>query len=252
MASNPLLEITNVSKRYRRGKTQFTAVNGVSLKIQPKEIVGLIGESGCGKSTLAKMIAMLEKPCKGTICFNQHNLFEINANQRFEIRRQIQIIFQNPLTALDPRMTLQQILCEPLDIHSLFTGFTRYKRVNELIDMVGLERNHLNRYPSQFSGGQLQRICIARALAVEPTLLICDEPLSALDLSIQAQIINLLRKCQNEMGIAMLFISHDLAAVDMLADRVAVMYQGEIVEQGLCRDVLQEPQHPYTQSLLKN
>ncbi len=246
----PLLKIENVTKKYRRGKAAFTAVNNVSLQIQTKEILGLVGESGSGKSTLAKMLVLLEEPSEGEIFFNNQNLFSFDRKAKLAIRRQIQIVFQNPTSALNPRMTLQEILNEPLDIHRLFTGIVRSKRIEELMDMVGLEKSHLNKYPHQFSGGQQQRICIARALAVEPSFLICDEPLSALDLSIQAQIINLLRKCQKELGLTMLFISHDLAAVDMLADRVAVMYKGEIVEQGSSHDVFQNPQHPYTQSLI--
>lgn len=245
-----MLEITNVSKHYQRGRSLFTAVNNLSLQVQPREIMGLVGESGSGKSTLAKMIVMLEQPSKGEIFFNNQNLLKLDYNKKLEMRRHIQIIFQNPYGALNPRMTLLQILNEPLDIHQLYTGSSRSKRIEDLLHMVGLTKNHLNRYPHQFSGGQHQRICIARALAVEPTFLVCDEPLSALDLSVQAQIINLLRKCQKELGLTMLFISHDLAAVDMLADRVAVMYQGEIVEHGSSENIFHHPQHPYTKRLL--
>lgn len=247
----PLLKIANVYKHYQRGSSCFAAVNRLSLQIQPREILGLVGESGSGKSTLAKMIVMLEAPSEGDIYFNGLNLFQLSKKKKLELRRHIQIVFQNPSSALNPRMTLQQILDEPLDIHHLFVGPARSKRIEDLIHMVGLEKSHLNRYPHQFSGGQQQRICIARALAVEPSLLVCDEPLSALDLSIQAQIINLLRKCQKELGLTMLFISHDLAAIDMLADRVAVMHCGEIVEQGPSEDILRHPQHPYTKCLLE-
>lgn len=244
----PLLEVAHVTKKYRQG---HIAVNNLSLQVQPNEIMGLVGESGSGKSTLAKMVLMLEQPTEGKIYFNKQNLLELDRREKFLMRRHIQMIFQNPYGALNPRMTLQQILHEPLDIHQLFTGSSRFQRIKDLVYMVGLEENQLNRYPHQFSGGQLQRICIARALAVEPSLLVCDEPLSALDLSIQAQIIHLLRKCQKELGLTLLFISHDLAAVDMLADRVAVMFNGEIVEQGPCAEVFQYPRHTYTQKLLK-
>lgn len=250
-AKETLLEIKNVSKNYHRGRAVFSAVKKLSLQIQPGEIMGLVGESGCGKSTLARMVMMLEQPSEGDIYFAKQNIFKIDHSQKLRMRRHIQIVFQNPYNALNPRMTLQQILNEPLDIHQLFTGYLRSKRIDDLIEMVGLEKKHLNCYPHQFSGGQLQRICIAQALAVEPRLLVCDEPLSALDLLIQAQIINLLRKCQKELGLALLFISHDLAAVDMLADRVAVMYQGEIVELGQCPHIFQDPQHPYTKRLLE-
>lgn len=248
--SHPLLRLENLSKYYKGKKSLFTAVKNVSLTIQPKEIVGLVGESGCGKSTLAKMVLMLEKPSEGKIFFNNQDLLNLDNSTKLAIRRHIQIIFQNPYSALNPRMTLQQILSEPLDIHQLFTGSLRSKRIEELIHMVGLEKSHLNRYPHQFSGGQRQRICIARALAVEPTFLVCDEPLSALDVLIQAQIIQLLKRCQRELGLTLLFISHDLATVDMIADRVAVMHQGEIVEVGSCEDVFQHPQHAYTKELL--
>jgi ABC-type glutathione transport system ATPase component len=215
-----MLEINEVSKHYQKGKTLVKAVQKVSFKINKHQIMGLVGESGCGKSTLAKMILMLEKPTEGEILFNSQNLFKLDRRQKQEIRRQIQIVFQNPYSALNPRMTLQQILSEPLDILHLFTGASRINRIEELIHMIGLEKCHLQRYPHQFSGGQRQRICIARALAVEPSFLVCDEPLSALDLTTQVQIIELLKKCQKELGLTMLFISHDLAAVDALCDQV--------------------------------
>lgn len=247
MPLNPLLNIVEVSKQYRHQ----LAVNSFSLQVYPNEILGLVGESGSGKSTLAKMVMMIEKPSSGSIYFNGINLLQLNSRERTKMRRQLQMIFQNPSTALNPRMTLQQILNEPLDIHHLYMGTARNKRIHSLLDMVGLTQGHLSRYPFQFSGGQHQRICIARALAVEPLLLVCDEPLASLDLSIQAQIINLLRLCQKELNLALLFISHDLAAVDMLADRVSVMYQGAVVEEGCCENVFQQPQHPYTKQLLR-
>lgn len=251
ISMKPLLLVENVSKYYKRKKTLFGAVKNVTLQIYPGEILGLVGESGCGKSTLAKMILMLEQPTEGEIFFKDQNLFNLDYSAKLALRRHLQIIFQDPYSALNPRMTLQQILCEPLDIHHLYTGPSRSKRIKKLIHMVGLEENQLNRYPHQFSGGQRQRICIARALAVEPTLLICDEPLSALDVLIQAQIIQLLKKCKQELGLTLVFISHDLAAVNMLADRVAVMRYGEIIEEGACHSVFQAPQHPYTKELLE-
>lgn len=235
-----------------KGKQSFSAINQISLQIQPMESVGIVGESGSGKSTLAKMIVMLEKPSTGKILFKNQNLFDHDRKRNLELRKQIQIVFQNPFDALNPCMTLCQILNEPLDIHHLHRGTNRLKRIHELIQMVGLDKHHLERYPHQFSGGQLQRICIARALAVEPSLLICDEPLSALDLSIQAQIINLLRKCQKDLGLTLFFISHDLAAVDMLADRAIVMQQGRIVEEGATDQLFKNPSHPYTKELIKS
>lgn len=250
--TSPLLKITNLSKHYKRRKSFITAVNKLSLDIQSHEILGLVGESGCGKSSLAKMILMLEQPSEGEIFFDHQNLLKLDRRAKLAMRRQIQIVFQNPYNALNPRMTLQQILNEPLDIHHLFPGPARSKRIDDLLEMVGLEKNQLQRYPHQFSGGQLQRICIAQALAVEPRLLVCDEPLSALDLSVQAQIINLLRKCQKDLGLTLLFISHDLAAVDMLADRVAVMHQGEIVEEASSKNIFHQPQHYYTKQLLES
>lgn len=246
-----LLNIVNLSKTYIRNGSLFHAVKNISLNIQKNEIMGLVGESGSGKSTLAKMILMLEKPEAGEIFYQQQHLLQLRKKEKLMLRREIQIVFQNPYSALNPRMTLLQILQEPLDIHQLFTGASRFRRIRELIAMIGLEKDHLSRYPHQFSGGQRQRICIARALAIEPKLLVCDEPLSALDLSVQSQMIELLQKCHRELGLTMLFISHDLAVVSQLAHRVAVMYRGEIVEQGLCKEVFNHPQHFYTQQLLE-
>lgn len=246
----PLLEIVDVSKNYGYRKSADLAVKKLSLKIYHEEIFGLVGESGSGKSTLAKMILMLEKPSEGQIFFNNRNIFQLSSCERKEMRKQIQIVFQNPYSALNPRMTLHQILNEPFEIHHLYHKM-RSKKIHDLIHMVGLEKNQLHRYPYQFSGGQRQRICIARALAVEPSLLVCDEPLSALDLPLQAQILHLLKDCQKNLGLTMLFISHDLAVVDMIADKVAVMHQGQIVEEGFCNHVFHHPQHPYTQCLVE-
>lgn len=250
MEIKPLIEVVKVSKCFYRKNTCFKAVQTLSMQIFSSETVGLVGESGSGKSTLAKMLLMLEPPSEGEIFFNGKNLSTLARQERQEIRQQIQIVFQNPYAALNPCMTLEQILNEPLDIHKLYMKSKRSKRIADLLYMVGLDKSQLNKYPHQFSGGQLQRICIARALAVEPRFLVCDEPLSALDVSIQAQIINLLKNCQKELGLTMLFISHDLAAVDLLADRTLVMYQGQIVEEGPTSQVFNLPKHPYTQQLL--
>lgn len=220
MDQSPLLEVKNLSKHYQKNGRIINAVKNINFHVKTGEILGLVGESGSGKSTISKMIILLEKPTTGEILFKGNNILQMSRDQTRILRRQMQIVFQNPYSSLNPRMNLQQILNEPLDIHQLYIGNKRAERIKDLLHMVGLENHHLNRYPHQFSGGQRQRICIARALAVEPQFLICDEPLSALDLSVQAQIINLLRQCQKELGLAMLFISHDLAAVDMLADRI--------------------------------
>lgn len=252
MITEPLIEMINVGKTYLSGQSTFKALNDVSLQIYPSEILGVVGESGSGKSTLAKLMIGLEKPSHGNIFFQGQNFLSFTKRDLFNYRKFAQMIFQNPQGALNPRMTLEQILNEPLDIHKACFRTKRLKRIHKLLDLVGLGKNHLSRYPHQLSGGQCQRACIARALALEPKLLICDEPLSSLDLSIQSQIIQLLRTCQTELGIAMLFISHDFAAVDFLADRVLVMSGGMILEHGKCEEVFLNPQHPYTQNLLNS
>lgn len=226
----PLLKLDHVSKHFKKGSTSITAVNDVSFQIMTGEIVGLVGESGSGKSTIGKLILMLETPSQGAITFDNTNLHALTAKEKLKVRRDIQMVFQNPYGSLNPRMTLKKILEEPLDIHRLYTGNERSPRLLELLDMVGLKKDQLMKYPHEFSGGQRQRISIARALSINPKFLVCDEPLTALDMTTQAQIIRLLQECQKHLQLTMLFISHDLAAVDMLADRLVVLSKGVLAE----------------------
>ncbi len=251
-----LLEICDLAKSYRMpGKSgtkaaQLKAVAGVSLQVAPGETLGLVGESGCGKSTLGKLILGLTPADRGEVLYRGTDLARLSARQLRPYRRQLQMIFQDPFSSLNPRMTVGETLIEPLIIHRLCATSERQKRVADLLNQVGLESAAANRYPHEFSGGQRQRISIARALAVEPELIVADEPVSALDLSVQAQILNLLREIQVEHKLSYLFIAHDLAVVEHVSDRVAVMYLGKIVENATADDLYRRPQHPYTEALL--
>lgn len=225
------------------------AVEGVSFDIQPSETFGLVGESGCGKSTIAKALAGLV-PYEGQIIINSTSLAGLNAQERKDICRDVQMVFQDPMAALDPRMKVGDAVAEPLLIHGVGTARERKERTAELFDHVGLSSDQMNRYPHEFSGGQRQRICIARALALRPRLIICDESVSALDVSVQARVLALLEELKADFGVAYLFISHDMAVVENIVDRLAVMYLGQIVEMGTRDQVFGNPQHPYTQRLL--
>jgi oligopeptide/dipeptide ABC transporter ATP-binding protein len=239
-----------VKSGFRKGRQHVKAVDGVSLEIQAGETFGLDGESGCGKSTLGYCVLRLIEPTSGEIFFQGQNILALNPSEMRRLRREIQMIFQDPASSLDPRMTVRQILEEPFAIHKLYSGRERSDRVEELLEAVGMEKQSGSKYSHQFSGGQRQRIGIARALALHPKLIVADEPVSALDVSIQAQIVNLMQDLQARFGLTYLFISHGLPVVEHISDRIGVMYLGRLVETGLSAEICRRPLHPYTQLLL--
>ncbi|VBB40454.1 oligopeptide transporter subunit; ATP-binding component of ABC superfamily [uncultured Spirochaetota bacterium] len=247
-----ILEVKDLVKHFPSPAGSVKAVDGISFSIQEGETLGMVGESGCGKSTTGKVLIRLEDPTSGSARFENRDIFSIRKNDMKAFRRKVQIVFQDPFASLDPRMTVGEIIGEPLLVHKLFTRKLMKPRVRELLKMVGLDSTHIDRYPHEFSGGQRQRIGIARALAVEPRLIICDEPVSALDVSIQAQIINLLKDLQRSQGLTYLFIAHDLSVVKHISDRICVMYLGKIVETADKRALFDKPLHPYTQALLSS
>jgi oligopeptide/dipeptide ABC transporter ATP-binding protein len=236
---------------YRKRYGEVRAVDGVDLALHKGETLGLVGESGCGKSTLARVLMRLEEPTAGKVVFDGRDVAHLSRRALRGYRRRVQLIFQDPYSSLDPRKPVGDLVGEPFRIHpdALPRG-QRRRRVQELLEVVGLDPEHINRYPHQFSGGQRQRISIARALALQPEVIICDEPVSALDVSVQAQVINLLESLQAEFGLSYLFIAHDLSVVRHICDRVAVMYLGRVVELGTETEVYEHPCHPYTQALL--
>ena len=251
-----LLEVVDVTRYFpTRGaggrRRPIRAVDGVSLAVRAGETVGVVGESGSGKSTLARLMMGLDTPTSGTIAYLGQDLTKMDRRSKRGFRRDVQIVMQDPYTSLDPRMTAEQILAEPFEIHpEASRGKSIRSAVGDLLEMVGLQRAHARRYPHEFSGGQRQRIGIARALALRPKIVVCDEPVSALDVSIQAQIMNLMADLQSEFGLSYVFIAHDLSVIRQVADRIAVMYLGRIAEHGTSDEIFARPDHPYTQALL--
>ena len=259
MTSNPirtadlLLEVADLKKHYPVASPRggvLKAVDGVSFKIKRGETLGLVGESGCGKTTVGKTVLRLQEPTAGSTLFEGNDIYSMDRSSLRLLRREMQIIFQDPFASLNPRMTIAETIGEPFDIHGIASGPEKARRVARLLDMVGLASFHAGRYPREFSGGQRQRIGIARALALNPKFIVCDEPVSALDVSIQSQILNLLRSLQAEFNLSYLFIAHGMAAVKHISHRVAVMYLGKIVETAPARQIYLRPLHPYSQALM--
>ncbi|MDT0265438.1 dipeptide ABC transporter ATP-binding protein [Streptomyces sp. DSM 44915] len=255
----PILEVVDLVKHFpltqgilfKRQIGAVKAVDGVSLRLYPGETLGIVGESGCGKSTVAKLLMHLEEPTSGAIRYKGEDIAKLSGRALKAVRRNIQMVFQDPYTSLNPRMTVGDIIGEPYLIHpEVAPKGDRRRRVRELLDVVGLNPEYINRYPHQFSGGQRQRIGIARGLALNPEIIVADEPVSALDVSVQAQVINLMERLQQEFGLSYMFIAHDLSIVRHISDRVGVMYLGRVVEIGSDREIYQHPTHPYTQALL--
>lgn len=245
-----ILEVKNLKKHFNLGNQIVKAVDGVTFKIKRGETMGLVGESGCGKSTTGRTIIRLYEPTSGEVIFNGRDITGLKKQEFKKFCREMQMIFQDPYASLNPRMTVGDIIGEGIDIHNLFTNKDRLDRINQLLDKVGLNKEHINRFPHEFSGGQRQRIGIARALAVEPDFIIADEPISALDVSIQAQVVNLLQDIQKESNLTYLFIAHDLSMVKHISDRVGVMYLGHLVELTHSLGLYDNPLHPYTEALL--
>lgn len=260
-SSFPILEVKNLKKFFplkkpfnifNTNKENVKAVNNISFKINKGETYGLVGESGCGKSTTGRTILRLLNATSGEVLYNQKKIFQLSRKDLLQVREDIQMVFQDPYSSLNPKKTIGYTLEEPLVIHSIGDKKTRTEKVMDMLLKIGLQQEHYYRYPHELSGGQKQRIGIARALMIDPTLLICDEPVSALDVSVQAQIINLLNKLQKELNLTYLFIAHDISVVKYISDRIGVMYLGNMVEESPSNELINNPLHPYTQSLLSS
>jgi len=253
--SKKLLEVNGLEKSFKINKGWFQktrfiqAVNGVSFSINERETFGIVGESGCGKSTTGRCLLRLVQPTDGEIIFQGNEITKLNKSDLKRIRKDIQMVFQNPLSSMNPKLTIREILSEPLIAHKVPIK-EQYDQAKKCLELVGLSESHLTRYPHEFSGGQRQRIGIARALILKPKIIVADEPVSALDVSVQSQILNLMQDLQDELGISFIFISHDLGVVEHIAHRVGVMYLGEMVEIGHKKDLFEKPLHPYTQALI--
>lgn len=247
----PLISVKNLKKHFYVGEGVLKAVDGLSFDIYPGETFGLVGESGCGKSTVGKTIIRLYEPTDGELIYDGNDIYGLSRKEMQVIRKNFQMIFQDPYASLNPRMNVEEIVGEPLDIHKAYESKTdRRNRIIELLELVGLNEEHSMRFPHEFSGGQRQRIGIARALALNPKFIVCDEPISALDVSIQAQVVNLLKDLQDKLGLTYLFIAHDLSMVRYISDRVGVMYLGHMMELAKSEELYMNPLHPYTKALL--
>lgn len=247
----PIISVRNLKKYFKVGEGTLKAVDGLNFDIYPGETFGLVGESGCGKTTAGRTLIRLYEPTDGKVIFNDNDIYTLSNHQMQEVRRDFQMIFQDPYASLNPRMTVEEIISEPLDIHKIYTNKKdRKKRVVELLELVGLNEEHAMRFPHEFSGGQRQRIGVARSLALNPKFIVCDEPISALDVSIQAQVVTLLKDLQKQFGLTYLFIAHDLSMVRYISDRVGVMYLGHMMELAKSEELYKNPLHPYTRALL--
>ena len=249
-AAAPLAELRGLTKRFGAGPRTVHAVEDVTLTIAPGEVVGLVGESGSGKSTIGRLLLRLLAPTSGQVLFEGRDISALNERALRPLRRRMQMVFQDPYASLNPRLRVRDIIGEALDAHGLARGAARAARIGELLELVALQPDYAARYPHEFSGGQRQRIGIARALAVEPRLIVADEPVSALDVSVQAQVLNLMADLRARLGLAMLFISHDLDVVELMCDRIVVLYLGRVMESGPAAQVCAHPRHPYTRALL--
>jgi oligopeptide transport system ATP-binding protein len=251
MKNEVILEVKNLKKYFRVGRrSTLKAVDDVTFSVHKGEVLGIVGESGCGKTTIGRTVMRLYEPSSGQIVFDGQDITRTRESELLWFRKKMQMIFQDPYASLDPRMTVGEIIAEPLDIHHLCSGKERLERVHHLLEIVGLNPEHANRFPHEFSGGQRQRIGIARALAVDPEFIVADEPISSLDVSIQAQVVNLLTELQEQMGLSFIFIAHDLSMVRHISHRVAVMYLGKMVELASSEDIYRLPLNPYTRALM--